>query len=223
MSLKGTIQGLNKLKEKAAEKANYSDSGESPFLTLKDGDSVALRFLQELDSESSLYDDRRGLVAVVEEHTSPADFKLRAVCTFEEEGRCWACEQTSLPEVGKKWKPRMRFYANVIVRGDDGDKVKILANGFGPKAIGATLIDMAEEYGALGAQDFKVGRKGKGMNDTQYSIIPRPPKAMSKEDQKLEVIDLSKFIKYVPYGSQAEFYAGNAKAEEGGGTEAWVN
>jgi hypothetical protein len=222
MSLKGTIKGLSAIKAKAAEKTSFTGDGESPFLTLKDGETAVIRFLQELDDESALYDDRRGLVEVVEEHTSPKDFKLRAVCTYESENRCYACEQTTLPEIGKKWKPRMRFYANVILRAEGGDKVKILAQGFSAKNIGSMLIDMAEEYENLGGQDFKLSRKGAGMNDTSYSLLPRPAKAMSKADQELEVIDLSKFIKYVPYEQQAEFYAGNAK-EETAGKESWVN
>lgn len=222
MTLKGTIKSLSAIKAKAEEKSKFTGDGESPFLTLKDGETAAIRFLQELDEDSPLYDDRRGTVAVVEEHTSPKDFKLRAVCTYEAENRCWACEQTTIPEIGKKWKARMRFYANVIVRGDAGDKVKILAQGFSAKNVGSMLIDMAEEYGNLGGQDFKMSRKGAGMNDTSYSLLPRPPKPLSKADGELEVIDLSKFIKYVPYESQAEFYSGNAK-EEAAGKESWVN
>lgn len=223
MAVKGALKSLDKIKKKVEEKSSFSGSSESPFLTLKDGDTFDIRFLQEIDDEVESYDDRRGLMAIVEEHTGqgPEGYKRRAVCTADEDGRCWACEQTSLPDVGKKWKPRMRLYTNVLVRGKDGeaDKVKILAQGFGDKNIGKMLIDYNEEYEGLGGQDFKIKRSGSGMNDTSYSLIPKPPKPLSEADLAHEVIDLSKFIKYVPYEHQADFYAGNAIEEDS--TEGW--
>jgi hypothetical protein len=213
------IKGLEKINQKIAEKATFTGDGESPFLTLKDGEKYTVRFIQELDSDVESYDERRGLIQVVEEHTSPKNYKLRAVCTFEEEGRCWACEQTTLPEIGKKWKPRMRFYANVLVRGDT-PKVKILAQGFGDKNIGKLLVDMAEMYEGLGATDFVLSRSGSGMNDTSYRLLPLPKsKALSKEEQTLEVKDLTKFIKHVPYDAQSAFYLGT---EGDGGSDDWV-
>lgn len=213
MSVKGSLKSLDKIRAKVEEKSGFSGDDESPFLTIKDKESYSVRFLQEIDDEVATYDERRGLIAVVEEHTGqgPEGYKRRAVCTIEEDGRCWACEQTTLPEVGKKWKPRMRFYANVIVRGENGgeDKVKILAQGFGDKNIGKMLIGYNDEYEGLGGQDFKVSRTGAGMNDTSYMMMPRPPKALSDADLALELKDLGKFIKYVPYENQADFYAGN--------------
>lgn len=210
MSVRGSLKSLDKIRAKVEEKSGFTGDNESPFLTLKDGDSYDIRFLQEIDDEVATYDERRGLMAIVEEHTGqgPEGYKRRAVCTAEEDGRCWACEQTSLPDIGKKWKPRMRLYTNVIVRGDE-DKVKILAQGFGDKNIGKLLISYNDEYEGLGGQDFKIKRTGAGMNDTSYMLIPKPPKALSEADLALELKDLSKFIKYVPYENQADFYAGN--------------
>lgn len=220
MSLKGAVKGLAAVKAKAEQKQSFQGDGTSVFLTIKDGDSYKIRFLQEFDEGSKLYDERRGTVTVVEEHVSPKDFRKRAVCTYEEEGRCWACEQTSLPEIGKKWKARMRFYANVIVRGESGDKVKILAQGFGDKNIGTTLVGIAEEYENLGGQDFKLSRKGAGMNDTSYTLIPLAPKKLSAEDEKLEVVDVGKFINYVSYEQQANYFAGG-DTQEAGGPGSW--
>lgn len=213
MAIRGTLASLDKIKAKAAEKTGFAD-GEKAFLQLKDGESAVIRFLQELSADSPFYDDRRGTLVVVEEHVSPKDFKLRAVCTLNEEGRCWACEQMGLPEIGKKWKARMRFYSNVLVRMEDGDKVKVLASGFGDKNVGKVIIDYAEEYDGLGGQDFKLSRSGAGMNDTSYRLIPKAPKPLTDDEQKLELIDLEKFIKYVEYDNQSEFYAGNTSEEK---------
>lgn len=221
MSVKGTLKSLDKIRAKVEEKS-FSGDNESPFLTIKDKESYTIRFLQEIDDEVETYDERRGLIAVVEEHTGqgPEGYKRRAVCTADEDGRCWACEQTSLPDIGRKWKPRMRFYANVIVRDEDGDdKVKILAQGFGDKNVGKMIIGYNDEYEGLGGQDFKISRSGSGMNDTSYMLMPRPPKPLSDEDLALEVKDLSKFIKYIPYENQSDFYAGNEV--EADSTEGW--
>lgn len=218
------IKGLAGIKAKAAEKAGGFD-GESPFLSLKADQSVKVRFLQEFDDESPNYDERRGTILVVEEHNSPTDFKKTAECTAETEGRCWACEQVtkvSNEKVAKKWKPKMRFYANVLVRNPDGgDKVKILKRGFSDKDIGNDLIGIAEEFDSLGAQDVKISRKGSGMNDTSYSVLHLAPKPLTKEEAALELIDPRKFVKSVSYEQMAEFFT--STEEEGGSAEEWLS
>lgn len=214
------MKSLDLIRKKVTEKSTPSGfDGESPFLTLKDGDAYVVRFLQEIDG--AVADERRGQILVVEEHTSPKDYKIRAVCTAEDTGRCWACEQTTLPEIGKKWKPRMRFYGNVLVLTEkDGKtklaepKVKVLAQGFGDSNIGGDLLAVTEEYGNLTGQEFKLSRKGAGMNDTSYSLLPKPPKAMTKEEEASEVKDVTKWIKIVAYENQADYYNGNAVAED---------
>lgn len=216
------IKGLQNIKKKAAEK-QFTGDGEKAFLSLADGDSYKIRFLQELDDESKSYDERRGTIQVVEEHVSPKNFKLTALCTADTEGRCWACEQTSLPEIGKKWKPKMRFYANVLVRNPGGeDKVKILKRGFSDKDVGNDLINIVEEFEQLGDKDLKISRKGGGMNDTSYSLLPLAPKPLTKEEQGLDLIDPAKFMKNISYDDQAAYYAGES-AEAGGKASEWIN
>ena len=217
------IKGLKAIKEAAQKSGGGNFDGESPFLSLKDGDSVKIRPLQEFDDESPNYDERRGTVLVVHEHSSPKDFKITGTCTAEEDGRCWACEQTSLPEIGKKWKPKMRFYMNVAVRQEDGtSKVKILKRGFSDKDIGNALIGMAEELENISGMDFKYTRKGAGMNDTSYTIFPLAPKPLTEADEALELIDPNKFIKHIPYEEQQAFYAGE-RTDDGGKADDWVS
>lgn len=216
------IKGLDAIKKKAAEKKGFTNDGPL-FLQIKDGESTKLRFMQELEETSPNYDERRGLAQVIEEHASPKDFKRTAACTAEDEGRCWACEQTSNPEIGKKWKPRMRLYTNVLVRGKDGgeDKVMILKAGFSDKGIGDDVVNIAEEFGALGDKDVKYSRKGSGMNDTSYSLLPLAPKPLSKDEQTLELHDINKFIKRVSYDEQPAFYAG--ATEETSKAKDWIS
>lgn len=222
-----SIKGIANIKKKVAEKAFTSD-GEGVFVQLKDGESQKMRFLQELDESSPGYDERSGTITVIEEHSAPKNFKISAKCTAESEGRCWACEQTSDPNIGKKWNPKLRFYANVAVLTEkDGKtplaapKVKILKRGFSDKDVGNDLINIVEEFETLVDKDVKLSRKGAEMNNTSYSLLPLAPKASSKEVQALELIDPNKFIKIVAYENQAAFYSG--EEEEGGNAAEWLN
>lgn len=221
MTLNGALQGIAAIKKAVnnTNKGNQEFSGESPFLTLKDGESRKIRFIQEVDEQFSSYDARRGILLVINEHSNPSDFRKKAVCTFDADdsrARCFGCERYNRDdEVLKKWRPRMRLYANVIVRGDTGgDKVKILSQGFGDKAVGETIIDMAVEYDGICNQDFKLSRQGSSMNDTKYSLLPLAARPLSKEDLAFEVIDLTKIIKFIDYKDQAEFYGGTESLSE---------
>lgn len=223
------LDRLKAIKEKAEKAKGFSGDGESPFLSLKDGESVKIRFLQELDESSDSYDERRGAFEVIDEHSSPKDFKITAMCTLETEGRCWACEQTSNPEVGKKWKPKMRLYANVaVVTEKDGKtplpepKVKILKQGFSDKGIGNDVINIIEEFEQLGDKYLKFSRSGSGMNDTSYSLMPLGPKPITKAEQELELIPLDKFVKKVAYDDQPAFYMGES-GESGGKSSDWLD
>ena len=213
---------LAKLREKAEASKGFSGDGESPFFNLKGGENAKVRLLQEFEVEALNYDERRGLIEVIEEHASPKDFKKTAVCTAESEGRCWACEQTSNPEIGKKWKPKLRLYANVLVRDPEGGpaKVKILKRGFSDKDIGETLIGIAEEFEGVTGQDIKLSRTGSGMNDTAWSAIPLAQKKLTADEEKLELIPLDKFIKHIPYDEQAAFFSGS---DEGGKSGEWLS
>lgn len=202
---------LKDLKKKTEDRKGFSGDGEKAFLTLEDGESVKIRFLQELTDESELYDERRGTIVIVDEHSSPKDFRRTAACTAEDEGRCWACEQTSNPEIGKKWKPRMRLYANVLVRNPDGqDRVKVLKRGFSDQDIGSSLIDIVEEFEVLGDKDMKLTRTGQKLQ-TKHSLLMLAPKPLTDDEKKLELIDVNKFIKRIPYDQQAAFYNGEGE------------
>lgn len=218
------ISKLAKIKAKAEKSRGFSGDGESPFFSLKGGQSAKIHFLQELDSESQYYDDRRGAFEVIEEHSSPQDFKITAECSLESEGKCWACEQTELPDIGKKWRPKLRFYANVLVRGEDGaeDKVKILKRGFSDKDVGSTVINIIEEFGEIGGKDLRIKREGSSMNDTSWSLLPLAPKKLTKAEGELELIPLDKFIKRIPYDDQSAFYSGESN-DEGGKSEEWID
>jgi len=54
------------------DKPKYdSDKPRMRWLKLADGQSVKIRFIEELDEESANYAESRGLSLVVREHTNP--------------------------------------------------------------------------------------------------------------------------------------------------------
>lgn len=176
---------------KSLKKLAESTSGESSFLRLKDGQSVTIRFIQELDENGKHYDEKRGLAVSVFEHVSPDDNGIRFLCTMEDEGRCVGCERVVL---NPRWKRRTRLYVNAYVV--DEQKVKVVATGFSAKGIGGALVDYAEDFGTICDRNFKLKRAGEGFA-TSYSLLPREP---SKFDfDSAEVISLDMFTKYRSY------------------------
>ena len=106
MSVTKGLANINAL----LDKPKYDDSKPKVrWLKLADGQSVKIRFLEELDEDSPNYTEDRGLALVVKEHTNPKDFRRRAVDTMDTEGRDWAEEMHRKdPKAG--WRGRLRFY-----------------------------------------------------------------------------------------------------------------
>jgi len=119
------VKGLKDL-NKALDKPSYSggDENKGRWLKVEDGESVKIRFLQELDPDSPTYNDKLGCGFIALEHTNPKDYRRKALDTMESEGRDWANEQHRKdPKAG--WKARTRLYINVLV--DDGKEEPYVA------------------------------------------------------------------------------------------------
>ena len=102
-----SITGLANIKS-LIDKPKGADGPKARWLKLEDGQSVKIRFLNEVDADSKNYDDVRGLAIVVAEHTNPKDYRRKAVCTMEEEGRCYGSEMNRRdPKAG--WKARLQI------------------------------------------------------------------------------------------------------------------
>ena len=208
----GIVTGLaaiNKAIEPTSN-ANYDQKGR--WLQLKDGQSVKIRFLQEVDPDSPNYNKDAGLGIVGIEHTNPKDYKRKAVCTMEDEGQCYGCEQHRKdPKSG--WKARPRFYINVLV--DDGTEepyVAILSQGTGPKSATPEIGQYASETGSITNLVWKLKRTGE-KTDTNYSIIPLPTAEVKPIDYtKYELHDLAKTaVRNVSYADQENFYTGTVE------------
>ena len=220
----GIVTGLAAM-NKATEPTHIAnDSQKGRWLQLKDGQSVKIRFLQEIDPDSPNYNKEAGTGIIGVEHTNPNDYKRKAVCTFEDEGQCFGCEQHRR-DPKKGWRARPRFYINVLV--DDGTEepyVAILSQGTGPKSATPEIGQYAGETGSVTNLVWKLKRTGE-KTDTNYSIIPLPTADVKPIDfTKYELFDLSKTaVRTVAYADQENFYFGvTSEASDNSSTSASV-
>jgi hypothetical protein len=208
------VKGLKDL-NKALDKPTYSgDENKGRWFKLEDGESIKVRFLQELDPDSPNYDQARGCGFIALEHVNPKDYRKKALDTMESEGRDWANEQHRKdPKAG--WKARTRLYINVLV--DDGKEepyVAILSQGTSGKTITPTLIEYAGEMGSITNLMWRIKRNGT-KTDTSYTIIPLAKDETPFDFSGLELFDLEKTaVRHVPYSEQEAFYMGQGNNEE---------
>lgn len=205
----GIVTGLKAMNLQMEQKSHTNDSQKGRWLQLKDGQSLKIRFMQEIDPDSPTYVEKAGLAFIAIEHTNPADYKRKALCTIEDQGRCYGCEMHRRdPKAG--WKGRQRFYSNVLV--DDGTEepyVAIFSQGVGPKSATQEVVSYAGETGSITNLNWKLKRTGE-KTDTNYSIIPLPTASAEAIDfDKYELLDLSKTaVRDVQYPDQENFYFG---------------
>ena len=205
----GIVTGLKAMNLQMEQKSHTGDSQKGRWLQLKDGQSLKIRFMQEIDPDSPTYVEKAGLAFIAIEHTNPADYKRKALCTIEDQGRCYGCEMHRRdPKAG--WKGRQRFYSNVLV--DDGTEepyVAIFSQGVGPKSATQEVVSYAGETGSITNLNWKLKRTGE-KTDTNYSIIPLPTASAEAIDfDKYELLDLSKTaVRDVQYPDQENFYFG---------------
>lgn len=203
----GIVKGLNAMNA-ALDKPVPSGGGEKGrWLKLDDGQSAKIRFLQELDPDSPNFDNRAGVGFIAVEHTNPKDYRRKALCSIDDQGRCFGCEMHRRdPKAG--WKGRSRLYINILV--DDGNEepyVAIFSQGTGPKSATPEIIQYAGETGSISNVLWRLKRTGE-KTDTNYSIIPLPSDAKVDVSQH-ELYDLEKIaVRDVPYTDQENFYMG---------------
>ena len=214
------VKGLKNINA-LVDKPKYEGTGSKVrWLKLADGQSVKIRFIEELDEDSSNYNDKRGLALVVKEHTNPKDYKRRALDTMDSEGRDWAEEMHRKdPKAG--WRARLRFYCNVLV--DDGLEapyVAIWAMGVSKQSAFNTIREYALETGSISNLTWKLKRNGQG-TETSYTLIPGTPDKEPFDWSKIEPYPLEKALNKVPYAEQEAFYLGYDTPSTGSSSIDW--
>jgi hypothetical protein len=214
------VKGLKNINA-LVDKPKYEGTGTKVrWLKLADGQSVKIRFIEELDEDSSNYNDKRGLALVVKEHTNPKDYKRRALDTMEAEGRDWAEEMHRKdPKAG--WRARLRFYCNVLV--DDGLEepyVAVWAMGVSKQSAFNTIREYALETGSISNLTWKLKRNGQG-TETSYTLIPGGPDKEPYDWSKVEPFPLEKALNKIPYAEQEAFYLGFDTPSAGSSNIEW--
>ena len=201
------VKGLKTI-EAVMNKKSYDSSGpKTRWLRLDDGQSAKIRFANELDEDSTNFDEGRNLAIVVREHQNPKDYKRKAVCMMEEEGRDWAEEMHRKdPKAG--WGGRNRFYVNVLV--DDGMEdpyIAVWSQGLGKQSAVHTLLEYTSDTGSISNLTWKIKRQGTG-TDTTYVLLPTAPDTEPFDWSPYELFNLEGVVRKVPYAEQEAFYLG---------------
>lgn len=201
------ITGLKNIKSKM-ERPQMDEGSRARWLKLEDGQSVKIRFVNELDPDSPSYDKDRGLAIVVAEHTNPRDYRRKGLCTLDDEGRCFGCEMHRKdPKAG--WKARLRFYTNVLV--DDGTEqyLAVWSQGVGPKSTATNiLIEYASDTGSISNLQWRLKRTGTG-TQTNYTLIPLATDSDEFDWADVDPFNLEKVaVRNITYPDQEAFYMG---------------
>lgn len=207
MSFIKGLKEINAVLDKPKQSGNYQ---KTKWLKLADGESVKVRFPNELDDESPNFDESRGVAVVVAEHTNPKDYTKKAVCTMDDDGRCFGCEmhqrENGKSEYKGQWRPKLRYYTNVYVEGDD-PYVAVWSQGVSTKSAFNILREQAMETGSISNVSWKMKRNGE-RTETSYVLIPSAPDSEPYDWTGVELFDLEKVVRTVPYAEQEAFYLG---------------
>jgi hypothetical protein len=210
----GIVKGLKGLNQVMDKPQSSGDGSKARWVKLEDGESIKIRFLQELDPDSPSYNEKNGLGFIAVEHTNPKDYRRKALCSMEDQGKCYGCEQHR-KDYKAGWKGRSRLYTNVLVEdGKEDPYVAILSQGSSGKTVTPTLIEYAGEMGSITNLMWRIKRSGT-KTDTSYTIIPLAKDEALFDSSTLELYDLeTTAVRDLPYVEQEAFFAG-----ENGGNE----
>lgn len=201
------IKGLKNINALLDKPKSESTGVKVRWVKLADGQAAKIRFVEELDTDSAHYNEDRGLAVVVSEHTNPKDYKRKAACSMESEGRCFGCEMAR-KEPKSGWRARLRFYCNVLV--DDGLEdpyVAVWSQGVSKQSAFNTIREYALETGSITNLQWKLKRNGQG-TETNYTLIPTSPDSEPFNWSSIDPFNLEKVVREVPYPEQEAFYFG---------------
>ena len=201
------IKGLKNINAIMDKPKMESNGQKVRWVKLADGQGAKIRFVEELDEDSATYADTRGLAVVISEHQNPKDYKRKAACTMETEGRCYGCEMSRKdPKAG--WRSRLRFYCNVLVKdGLEDPYVAVWSQGISKQSAFNTIREYALETGSISNLVWKLKRNGQG-TETNYTLLPTKPDTEPFNWDGLEAFNLEKVVREVPYAEQEAFFFG---------------
>lgn len=205
MGIIRNLKGINKALGNDRPNEEYV---KVPYLKIADGETVGLRFLQELDEDSPNYNKVAGSGFVAIEHQAGQNWKRRALCSKgeDEDAPCYGCEKHA-GDYTAGWKPKAKLYINgLVTRADGTEEVVVVSQGNGPKSITPWLLEYAGDSGTITSQPFKLKRKGSGQKSTEYSLIPGKYDDKPYDVTQHELFDLNLCVRDIPYSKQKEYY-----------------
>ena len=203
----GVIKGLKDISALIDKPKFDSNATKVRWLKLADGQSAKIRFVEELDTDSAHYNEGRGLSVVIAEHTNPKDYKRKAACSMDSEGRCYGCEMARKEPKGG-WRAKLRFYCNVLVEdGMEDPYIAVWSQGVSKQSAFNTIREYALETGSISNLTWKIKRNGQG-TETNYTLIPTSPDSEPYAWSDSEFFNLEKVVREVPYAEQESFFFG---------------
>jgi hypothetical protein len=214
--------GLN-LDDVLRKKRQQQENAERPKVEWfgvggKHKNPVKVRFLQEFSADSPNYDSSRGTILFLAEHTSPYDFKKRAECTADTEGRCFACEMNKVEikgtyngeEKNYPWSQKTNMYTWIAT--EDGE-LKVLS-----RPAPGTFFDQLHDFnlddgeGSITKHEFKIS-KGSAKND-KWSLSVQLKTSFELPDLS-ELVDLETAVgRKIAYADQKNFYIPTPKDDQ---------
>ncbi len=209
-----TITSLSDLKNRRKAKEAAEEQRNKPkanWFKIKNNETLAVRFLGELDENSPNYRPEHGtfLGAVEHQCPGPKGFLSRALDTTETdpEGRDYAVQMYK--KTGEAdWRKRENFYINVAVdRGGSKPEVEIMSRNLHSDFVDE-LVEFAEDNeNSISDTTFEITRKGSGPQ-TKWKL--KPSKTQELNVDGLEIWKLDEYaVRHIPYEEQAEFYGRN--------------
>jgi hypothetical protein len=203
------------------EKQDRDSRPKVEWFSLKNGETKYIRFLQEFDTDARNYDSTLGTALFLVEHVSPEEWSRKALCSMEDEGRCFACEMDKqepyqlLDEVDgngnkkKRWHPwgqKSNFYVYVV---DNKGDVKVMSRTTDGKLFDSLVEEIEENDDSLTDLTFKISKGSANQN-------PWEVRKTTKEHFDLpdipELVDLSSAVGLkVAYAEQRNFYLPGSK------------
>lgn len=211
MGIQKGLASIKGYKEEQDRKREAAAGPKTNWLTIADKETVKVWFLQELDEGAENYSEKNGLGFFATEHSSPDDYRKKALCSMDDEEECTGCEKHK-EDWRAGWKAKSRLYINVLVERKDGtQEVAVMSQSNGPKAVIAPMVlEYAVENNTLTDRWWKITRSGATAQDTTYTtFVYGPTDDVKVEDHELN--DLDRCVRVVPYAEQEAFFFGAAE------------
>jgi hypothetical protein len=191
------------------ERSDRADRPKVNWFKLERNETKFIKFLQEFDTDMRNYDSARGTALFLVEHVSPESFSRKALCSFDDEGNCFACEMDKQqPSIGegedKKWHPwgqKTNFYVYVI---DKEGEISVMSRPTIGKFFDSIVEEIGENNNSLTDLGFKISKGPK--NNSPWELKAKDSYDFDLPDVT-ELTDLSTVVGLkVPYEEQRGFY-----------------